>query len=190
MKKILVPVLLSAIISIQAHSQVEVFVKAGANFTDWVGDQATDAEMLVGIHGGVGVQYKFGEMFAAGPEFYYSGEGVKFGDGKITQTYLRIPVLFRYIHTTGIYAETGPGIGFLLNAEAKQDGAPDQDMKEIFDKTDFSWSVGLGYRHKSGIGLNARYNIGLTEIPEEEGAEVKNTSFNVGLIYFFSLNKN
>ncbi len=57
------------------------------------------------------------------PEVLYSGQGAKFSDslvtGKLNYGYLNVPVLFKYQHASGLFAETGPQVGFLLSAKEK-----------------------------------------------------------------------
>ncbi len=173
----------------QNSSNIMFGLKAGANFSKWAGKDSDSANMLTGIHVGATVNIPFGGMWAVQPEVLYSGEGAKFTGGKLTQSYIRVPVLFQYANPSGFYAETGPSIGFLISAEAKEDGVEDTDMKVFFKSTDFSWAFGLGYKLKSGFGLGARYNMGLSSIAEDDAVDIKNTNIQVGLFYVLGGNK-
>jgi hypothetical protein len=173
----------------QTSSNIMFGLKAGANFSNWTGDDSDDAEILTGFHAGATVNIPFGNMWAVQPEIMFSTEGAKFEGGKLVQNYIRIPVLFQYVNTSGFYAETGPSIGFLMTAEAKEDGVEDADMKEFFNSTDFSWTLGLGYKTKSGFGIGARYNMGLSSIAKEDAVDVKNTNIQVGVFYLLGGNK-
>ena len=166
------------------NSNITFGLKAGANFSSWSGDDSGDAEMKTGFHAGATVNIPFGGTWAVNPEIYFSAEGAKFEGGKLNSNYIRIPVLFQYANPSGFYAETGPSLGLLMTAEAKEDGVEDVDMKDFFKKTDFSWAVGLGYRMKNGFGFGARYNLGLSSIADEGDADVKNTNIQVGVFYF------
>jgi hypothetical protein len=52
-----------------------------------------------------------------------------------------------------------------------------------FKTVDFSWSAGLGYLTYSGLGVDARYNFGLSNINDFGTATVHNNVFQVGLFY-------
>jgi hypothetical protein len=54
---------------------------------------------------------------------------------------------------------------------------------------DFSWVFGLGYKMpKMNLGIDARYNLGLTTVNEPTGdpAKNKNSVFQFGIFYLFS----
>ena len=105
----------------------------------------------------------------------------------INQSYLNIPVLAKYQHSSGLYGETGPQLGFLLAANVKS-GGTSQDVKSSYKSTDFSWAFGVGYKIPLiGAGIDARYNLGLSNIAAEQvnGYSVKNSVFQIGVFYLF-----
>jgi hypothetical protein len=125
------------------------------------------------------------------PEVLYSGQGASFSDsfatGKVNYGYLNVPVHFKYQHSSGLFAETGPQIGFLLSAKEKADGQT-VDTKSNTQSTDFSWAFGLGYKLPFGLGIDARYNLGLTNLAKGSSSSkgtVKNSVFQFGLFYMF-----
>jgi hypothetical protein len=125
------------------------------------------------------------------PEILYSGQGASFSDslatGKLNYGYLNMPVLFKYQHASGLFAETGPQIGFLLSAKEK-DGSQSFDAKSSTQSVDFSWAFGVGYKLPMGLGIDARYNLGLTNLAKGSGSSdgtVKNSVFQFGLFYMF-----
>jgi hypothetical protein len=48
-----------------------------------------------------------------------------------------------------------------------------------------SWTLGLGYKTTSGLGLDARYNLGLSNIIKDGGDDfkLKSNVIQVGLTY-------
>ena len=161
-------------------------LKAGANFANLKYDFDGDSEsgdMKVGINAGAFVNLPIGTNFAIQPELVYSAEGSKDdeSDEKLNLNYLNIPIMFQYT-ASGFYAETGPQIGFLMSAEAE-----DEDVKDLFESTNLSWGIGLGYKLPAGIGFGARYNLGLSNIIKDgdDAFKLKSNVIQVGLSYTF-----
>lgn len=174
-----------------ADAQVQFGVKAGANFSTFTGD-ASGAKMKVGFHGGALVALPLFSEFSLQPEVMFSGQGAKFSGSGLTATwsanYINVPVLFKYNNPTGFFAETGPQLGFLMSAKGKVSGQSDVDLKDQLNSTDFSWAIGVGYLIKTAnIGIDARYNIGLSNIAKDNGGggSTKNSVFQVGVFYLF-----
>ena len=174
-----------------ADAQVQFGVKAGANFSTFTGD-VSGAKMKVGFHGGALVALPLFSEFSLQPEVMFSGQGTKFSESGFTATwnanYINVPVLFKYNNPTGFFAETGPQLGFLMSAKAKVSGQDDVDLKDQLNSTDFSWAIGVGYLIKTAnIGIDARYNIGLSNIAKDSGGggSAKNSVFQVGVFYLF-----
>ncbi len=175
------------------QAQVNFGVKAGANLTNFSGsDVGESAKSLLGYAGGALVNYNLTEAVSLQGEVLYSLEGTsyKFEDVKMKNkmSYINIPILAQYNHTSGFYAETGPQLGILASAKVtgKVDGrTQSQDIKDEFKSTNFSWAFGLGYKLPNGLGIGARYNLGLTNVPDNSDANVKLGGFHLGLSYTF-----
>jgi hypothetical protein len=190
MKKILliVTILTTGIVS---QAQIKFGVKAGANFYKFAGDDNDfddiDPDMRIGIAGGGLVNIPINSTFSVQPELLYSMEGAKYkanNDKLIYQLdYINVPVLFQY-NSSGFYGETGPQIGFLMSGKASN-GDESSDVKDSFKSTAFAWTVGFGYKLSSGIGIGARYNIGLSNIVDNDEADLKNSGFHIGISYLF-----
>jgi hypothetical protein len=190
MKKLFVLVL-SAGAFFSANAQVQFGVKAGANFATLTGNAVDGVKSKVDFNGGAFARVPLFNSFFLQPELVYSGQGAKAsvneGDFTVNQSYLNVPVLFQYRHSSGLFAETGPQVGFLLAANVKAGGVS-QDVKSSYKSTDFSWAFGVGYQLSSiPAGINARYNLGLTNIAAQAdaGQTVKNSVFQVGVFYIF-----
>lgn len=185
MKKVFLSFVLAASF-LGASAQVQFGVKAGANIANLTGDDADGSKSKFGLNAGAFVEIPVAEKFSVKPELVYSLQGAKGeddSDEKLNLSYINIPVLAKYNIAEGFFAETGPQIGFLVSAKAK-DGDDDTDVKDAFKSTDFSWALGLGYELPAGFGINARYNFGLSKITEIE-SETKNGVFQVGVFYKF-----
>ena len=166
-------------------------IKAGANFSNLRsidGDNSKSADMKLGFHGGVFLNVPVGFIFSIKPEVMYSLEGAQDNtdDSKTNLHYLNIPVLLQYNNQSVIFIETGPQIGFLVSAKAKYAGTR-VDLKDQIEKTNFSWCLGAGYILDSGIGFNARYNLGLSNIAKKANGDPKTKSnvFQLGLFKSF-----
>lgn len=124
------------------------------------------------------------------PEIMYSGQGTSFSDsfatGKLNYGYLNVPVLFKYQSSSGLFAETGPQVGFLLSAK-ESSGGESVDFKSSTQSTDFAWVFGIGYKLPLGLGIDARYNLGLTNISKGSSVDgtVKNSVFQFGAFFMF-----
>jgi Outer membrane protein beta-barrel domain len=190
MKKLFVLVLTTGVF-FTATAQIQFGVKAGANFATLTGTGSAGATTKVGFHGGGFARIPLVNSFFLQPELVYSGQGAKAtSDGlvyNINQNYLNIPVLAKYEHSSGLYGETGPQIGFLLAANVSSAGSS-QDVKSSYKSTDFSWAFGVGYKLPLiSAGINARYNLGLSNIAATNvsGYSVKNSVFQLGVFYMF-----
>src|SRR5215471_16611008 len=131
MKK-LVLLVLTAGLFMTASAQVQIGLKAGANFATLTGSDVQDAKMKVDFHGGAFASIGLFNSCFLQPELLYSGQGAKGTvdgtDFTVSQTYLNVPVLFQYRHSSGLFAETGPQLGFLLAAKVKEGGLS-EDVK-------------------------------------------------------------
>ena len=172
-----------------ASAQIQFGVKAGANFATLSGQGSEGATTKVDFHGGGFVHIPLVNSFFLQPELLYSRQGAKAtSDGvvfNINQSYLNIPVLAKYQHSSGLYGETGPQLGFLLAANVAAGGSS-QDVKSSYKSTDFSWAFGVGYKLPLiGAGIDARYNLGLSNIAATDvsGYSVKNSVFQIGVFY-------
>ena len=174
-----------------ASAQIQFGVKAGANFATLSGPGSEGATTKVDFHGGAFAHIPLVNSFFLQPELVYSRQGAKAtSDGvvfNINQSYVNIPVLAKYQHSSGLYGETGPQLGFLMAASVSAGGSS-QDVKSSYKSTDFSWAFGVGYKIPLiNAGIDARYNLGLSNIAAQEvnGYSVKNSVFQLGVFYIF-----
>lgn len=203
MKKIVLIVALLVTAGVASQAQIKFGAKLGANFYQ-IGGDADDAglkesrKIKIGIAGGGIVNIPISSMFSFQPEILYSMQGnlQKEGDAslKFNLNYINIPLLAQLNTSSGFYAETGPQIGFLMSGKLVEDDGTDEETEDIKDdlkSIDFGWAIGLGYKTKSGLGFGARYNLGFSNIIDEDTDDFKltNTGFHVGLFYMFGGSK-
>jgi hypothetical protein len=175
-----------------AGAQVQFGVKAGYNLANVTqsGSSTVDTKAKSDFSGGFLASIPLFSSCTLQPEVMYSGQGTSVNavgeTAKLNFDYINVPVLFKYQHTSGVFVETGPQIGFLISAKEKADGQS-MDVKSSFQSTDFSWAFGLGYKiPHMGLGIDARYNLGLTNIAKNTGSDdetIKNSVFQFGLFY-------
>jgi hypothetical protein len=196
MKKLILLVI-GAISFSLIQAQVNFGVKAGLNLANATGSDATGSSTRSNFHAGVLAQIPVTGQFSIQPEAIYSGQGarVDFADGSggtISGThklsYINVPILLKYTSASGFLVETGPQIGFLISAKASVNGM-NANEKDNFESTDFSWAFGIGFMSLINIGIDARYNLGLTNVENSSNGgttgTVKNSVIQIGAFYLF-----
>ena len=193
MKKLLLTAVFAVITIVSINAQ-EFGAKAGVNFASLNGDEDFDGRTSFFV-GGV-VEFEISESFSLQPELLYSSQGAKSSfseegfdfESTIKLDYLNIPLMAKYYVTEGLSIEAGPQVGFLLSAKAeyKEDGESDsEDIKDELKSVDFGLNFGLGYKLDSGLNFGARYNLGLSNVPDEDDFDLKNGVFQIAIGYFF-----
>lgn len=107
-----------------------------------------------------------------------------------------IPLLLKLrLGKWGIFG--APQMDILISAKRKTIAGldPKEDVKNDYEKTSFSFSTGLEYTFKFGLGINARYQFGISNIANssttgiyEEGNTVKNNMVMFGPYFKFGNN--
>lgn len=193
MKKLCLFVSISLIgAAAMAQTQTTLGIKAGLNVAN-VSVQPQDFQKasLMGFHGGLLAHIHVSPELGIQPEVLYSGQGFKDEsngtDWKLN--YVNVPVMVQYMFDNGFRIEAGPQVGFLLDGKVDaKDGHP-LDVSNDLKKVDASMGVGLGYLTYSGLGIEGRYNIGLTNINKDPyGNKIQNRVFQVGLFYMLNNN--
>jgi len=206
MKKILLSAALG-VVSYFSNAQVGVEhfsygVKGGLNLATVKGKDVEGTSNLPGFHGGFQANIPLTGGFSVQPELFYSAEGAKMtveaqgdGDEIITATakthlnYVNLPILLQYRHSSGVFAITGPQVGYLLSAKVKAQGES-QDVKDMFNKINLGWTLGVGYIIPStSIGIDVRYNYGITKVAKGEdggpSAKAFTRTLQAGVFYRF-----
>ena len=186
MKKIFVAIIILAT-SLMIHAQrTDAYpgIKVGLNVASVNVENGVDYNSIVSAHAGGLVHIHVSPHFAVQPELFLSGQGGERGNDKLKLIYLNLPVLFQYMVGDGFRLHTGPQLGVLLSAKEKI-GNVEYNIKEVLNTADFGWEFGASYQFPgSGLGLDVRYTLGLTDITESS-SDIQNRVFAVGLFYQF-----
>lgn len=173
---------------------------------------AYDMSKKTTFHAGAFVNIPVGGMFRIQPEISYYGGGSKVhgnlvsnplvtagtGNYELDFHYIGLPVMFQLQTPGGFFVEAGPQGSFLVKGqeEVTNGGKTDLKEKELVKQLDFGAAGGIGYLSRIGLGINARYYHGLSNVfnsdnaPEgTEDREISTRSVQIGLVYHFGANK-
>lgn len=162
-----------------AQDKPVIGLKAGANIATFHSSESgDDYKAKVGLHVGLLAHIHVTPQVAFQPELVYSQQGPKFTeggvDGEFKANYVNLPLMLQYMFNNGFRIETGPQFGLLVSNE------------NLLEKTDLSLGFGLSYLTYSGVGIGARYNLGLSNINDYDPAnKTKNRVLQLGLFYMF-----
>jgi Outer membrane protein beta-barrel domain len=186
-KTLFIAVMLFAAKGILAQHTTQFGVKGGVNFANLKIQNASEGDHRVGLHLGALAHIHISRRFALQPEIMYSAQGREQSINNIDYTtrlsYINVPVLAQYMAGSGFRLQTGPQVGFLVDAESAT-GNVEIDVSDNYEKVDVSWAFGASYLTTSRIGFDARYNLGLTNI-NDGNQEIKNRVWQLGLFYQF-----
>jgi opacity protein-like surface antigen len=202
MKKITLSIIAVLAFGFTNAQETKFGVKGGLNIANFGGD-AEDTKSLIGFHVGGFAEFKLSEKFAIQPELLYSAQGAKIEESfedesfesKLSLGYLNIPVMAKFYVAEGFSLEAGPQIGFLLSAKSKWEEtfegetvSGDTDVKDAYKSIDFGVNFGAGYNFTENLSAGVRYNLGLSNIAEnEDGDDFKltNNVFSISIGYKF-----
>ncbi|WP_300673161.1 porin family protein [Soonwooa sp.] len=178
--------------------KVEFGVKAGGNFSNFLGkDASRDFSYKFGYYGGFLVKYSFRERMSLQGEVLYdamqsnSKERENGNTGFAEMSYVSVPILFQYGITDKIYIETGPNIGYNIKSQFTSVTYNNEvvDWKYGTKKMNFAWALGGGYNITNNLAANLRANIGAASpfknIEKRNSEKIRLMSFELGLTYYF-----
>lgn len=170
-----------------ASAQLQLGLKAGANFSNFTGGdfKNLEKEALTRPYAGAYVRWRFANNLGLQPEALFSVQGAKLKSGTeefdAEISYLNIPIMVQY-HFGNLYIEAGPQVGFKLDEDA-----PDQATGDFAKSNDVAAALGLGFETNLGLGINARYTLGLSSVGDFDSpdydSDFKNGVFQLGLFY-------
>ena len=189
MKKIsLLALVLVVGVTVQAQ-KINIGLKGGLNLAS-VSDSENedDVRSRLGYHAGLFFNIPVSPQIAIQPEAVYSNQGTKYNlpgndDLNLSLNYINIPVMVQAMVGRGFYAQFGPQLGILTSVSDKVgDTELNSVSKDDFKTTDVSLGFGVGFKARTGLGLDARYNLGLTNINNSgRSANIKNNVLQLGL---------
>jgi hypothetical protein len=164
-------------------------IKGGANLSKFSTSNVLSSENTAGYYAGF-----YGRIGAAGihlqPELYLAGKNstLKNSQGfenEVRFTSLDVPILIgTKIGAAGVgfRLNTGPVVSFILDKEQKLGDAANSAFKGNFKDQAFAWQFGAGLDIGS-LGLDLRYEQGLTKIGKDDYAASRLNLFTLGLAY-------
>lgn len=184
MKRIIFLAVMALLINGAFAQHVEYGIKGGVNFSN-INDDAADnnADGKTGFHLGGLAHIHVTRAFAIQPEIVYSTQGAEYDNAKLKMNYINVPVLAQYMFGNGFRLQTGPQLGILTTSEW-ENGNAETDVDNL-SNADFSWSFGAGYIGRKGLGIDARYNLGLTDVSKSNTTDLQNRVWQLGLFYQF-----
>ena len=193
MKKLIVfslAVLLSSAL-VQAQ-ELGIGVKGGLNFANINTSSAQGTyDGRTGYHFGAFALIKVSKI-GIQPEVIFSKQGstvkVNSQEFKANYSYINVPILLKLYTVAGINIQVGPQFGFVSSAKRDEldiNGVKTTvDAKDKLKSSDISAALGLGWDLPFGLSIDARYNLGLTKINDEDGSDsAKNQVFQFSVGY-------
>lgn len=161
--------------------------KAGLNSYSITNNSGSNYDSKLGFHVGMIGHIHLSKQMAFQPEIVYSTQGGKYTflgiETSRNLNYINVPLLVQYMFDNGFRLQAGPQVGFLASANSKTNNST-VDIKSSIKAIDLGIGIGLGYVNpKSGFGVDARYNLGLSNIYENASTKSTNTGFQLGLFY-------
>lgn len=156
------------------------------NGLDWgnLAKVTPSQSMKPGFNVGAWAEYMVMPLLGVQVELNYSAQGVNTKvesssstlglastmDTKFSSGYINIPILAK-IHFANIAAYVGPQLGFATGFKSATttvtgDTTTTNNPESVEDYSGFDFSIALGAQYKltANIGVDARYNIGLTNV--------------------------
>ena len=194
MKKLLilaVMMLTTMTVSAQMRAgQWGVMPKAGFNLATVT--DAEDASMRFGLVAGADLIYQVNEPLAISFGVLYSMQGAKAKvkengvtiKNKLNMDYVNIPILANFYVTRGLALKAGIQPGFNVKHKMKVESGGSSVESDIpnFKSFDFAIPIGISYEISNFV-IDARYNLGLTKLWDQEGSSSKNSVFQFTLGY-------
>lgn len=178
--------------AVAAQEDPKFGLKGGLNISKFAYSNNADADWRTGFHVGGLAHIHIKPSFSLQPEIYYSSQGAKFQNAVVNDklnlnlSYINVPVLLQYNFANGFRLQGGPQVGFLVGVSDKVDGVEQNIYStDDFKTVEVALPLGLSYLGYSGLGVDVRYNIGLTNISKSSSPTVKNNVFQVGAFYLF-----
>ncbi len=201
MKKIILIVAISifTLTSVKSQEKIQFGVKGGVNFTTMTSnDYLYDEKYKTGLYLGATVEIPLGKKFSIQPEILYSSQGIKgkalvnypslvpgpmpvfYAEHKLD--YIKIPILAKLYLAKNFSLEIGPSFNFLVNDEFTYNSYTQTDLAKKFE---FGGVVGLSYKVKSDVVVNANYLNGFSNVLKSPFENSKSYGFSVGIGYLF-----
>jgi Outer membrane protein beta-barrel domain len=180
-------------LAIATHAQHPHWgIKGGINLANLDVERGSNPDWKAGIHIGGLAHIHLSEHFAIQPELMYSNQGAERRAGNTEYTtklhYMNVPVLLQFMTGSGFRLQTGPQFGVLMSAKSKVNDT-ETTADDNFKTPDLSWSFGASYVTMKGLGFDARYNHGISNINDATDNDYRNRVFQFGVFYQFRVSE-
>ena len=168
-----------------ATAQISGGLKAGLNFANFKLDgdgKSFSFHGRTGFHAGGYLTLNVSDNFGIQPELLFSRKGAESVGDPQSLNYLSVPVLAKFQPIELINLHAGPQFGLLLSAEFD-----DLDVKEAYKDLDFGLAFGGGVDLPFGLNFTLRYILGVANIAENAGTDLKVRSRTLQLSAGFKL---
>lgn len=187
MKRYICILVASTFLFSTVKAQLSYGVKAGGAMTGLlnnIGGARSKAGFYAGVFGAIplhksfSLQAELNYSAQGGKQLFYAGDtwdpvtGYTIPGYKVKVlswlNYLNLPVLVKYKTASGFFVEAGLQAGLLVSAHDQPSNGMKVDVKNTFQSFDLSVVAGVGYQLHNGLGVDLRYNRGLTDISKPE----------------------
>lgn len=174
-----------------AHTQqLNIGIKAGMSLYTIHSSTQDAYTYTTRFYSGFTAELHIAKRWALLPEWIYSMQGASYKNQNLqTQLYLdymQVPVLLQYSVSTNLDVQAGPYAGWLVDGRSET-GNVKTDIKHLLRKMDMGVSGGVSYHsRKTGLGADARFNFGVTDINTNNTVAWRNMGFQAGLFYRFA----
>ena len=154
------------------QAQFAFGLKGGLNLSKLdINQGASNIDNRTGFHGGAFALIKVTKI-GIQPEVLFSKQGSNFtADTKNYEAnfdYINVPIMLKLYLAAGLNLQVGPQFGFLTTSELVTTAGSvktTQDANSLFNKkSDVAVAFGAGWDLPFGLTLDARYNIGLSDV--------------------------
>jgi hypothetical protein len=177
---------------VMAQEPPKYGLKGGLNVYKLDYSNNADTDWRTGFHLGGLAHIHLTPSFSLQPEVYYSSQGTKqpnpFGGGtlNLNLSYINVPLLLQYNFANGFRLQGGPQVGFLVGVSDKvNDVELNRLSTDNFKSVDVSIPLGVSYLGFSGLGMDVRYNIGLTNVLKATPPTATNQGLQIGAFFLF-----
>jgi hypothetical protein len=154
-------------------------IKAGLNISTINNSQESidfSPEMLPGFHAGVFANFHFGYRnegsavgtgwFGLQPEILYSSQGFAVDGQSVNFDYISLPILAKLYLSKQFNIEAGPYFSYLISVNPSTATIDNAEivLSDLEKSKDAGIAVGMGYETKFGLTMNARFNLGLSDV--------------------------
>ncbi|MDD3108583.1 MAG: porin family protein [Alistipes sp.] len=188
MKKILLSMVAFVAMTTASYAQLGWGVKAGFNVS---GLSGMGQDSKLGLTAGVFADYRLNGWFGVSADLLFSREGAKWSSDNSSMTqkcnYLNLPILANFFIMEDMAFKVGiqPGVNLSDKIKIKADGHEITNSNTgDFKAFAFAIPVGLSYEFADKIMVDARYNIGVSSILNEN-KEVRTNGFALTVGYRF-----